>query len=384
MSAPLRVLHVGKYYPPYRGGMETHLEALCRRLAETGEVHVRAIVANDGPRTVRETIDGVEVVRVGTMRKVASATLNPRMAREIRDFPADVVHLHHPNPTGMLSWLASRHPGRLFVTYHSDIVRQRVLGAAFAPVLHHVLGRAEAILASSPDYAASSPVLRRHAERTVVVPFGIDPAGYETGEEDVVDALRARFGPRMVLAVGRLVYYKGFQYLVQAMDGLDGHLVLVGDGPDGPALRRLAGEAGVAERVTFEGPVGDLRPYYRAARVFCLPAVERSEAFGLVQLEAMAAGAPVVNTALDSGVPFVSAHGESGLTVPPRDAGALRAALARLLDDPALHAALSAGARRRVRERFSEDRMVSDTLRLYRRAAPGPPRPAGRAEPTPR
>jgi glycosyltransferase involved in cell wall biosynthesis len=363
----LRVLHVGKFYPPHRGGMESHVETLCRELR--AEVDVEVLVSADGPRTVRETVDGVPVTRIGTLATLASASVNPGMARAIRRARADVVHFHHPNPTGVLSYLASGRRGPLVVTYHSDIIRQRVLGAVFSPVLHRFLRGAHAILASSPDYARSSPVLRAHADRVRIVPFGIRANEFEDVDANEAARLRARHGPRVVLAVGRLVYYKGFDYLIRAMSAVDGTLVILGDGPLRGALQALAKEAGVADRVAFEGSVPDLAPYYHAADVFALPAVARSEAFGLVQLEAMAAGLPVVNTRIDSGVPFVSRDGESGITVPPADARALAGALGRLLDAPALRRRLGAAARERVRRDFGLDRMVADTLALYGEAA---------------
>ncbi|HZG42231.1 MAG TPA: glycosyltransferase, partial [Longimicrobium sp.] len=300
---------------------------------------------------------------------ISSATVNPGMAAAIRESGADVVHLHHPNPTGVLSYLASGSRAPLVVTYHSDIVRQRVLKTLFAPVQHHFLRRAHAIVASSPDYAASSPVLRRHAGRVRVIPFGIRPDEAGTPDAAAVAALRERHGPRVVLAVGRLVYYKGFDYLVRSMDSVDGHLVIVGDGPMREELERLAVEHGVAGRVTLAGRVESVASHYAAADVFALPATARSEAFGLVQLEAMAAGLPVVNTQIPSGVPFVSRDGQTGLTVPPRDPAALAAAITRLLDDAALRARLGRAARERVAAEFGAERMARDTLALYHEAA---------------
>lgn len=362
----MRVLHVGKFYPPHRGGMESHVETLARELS--AEVDVQVLVSSDGRQTVRETLDGIPVTRIGTLASFASASINPGMARAIREANADVVHFHHPNPTGVLSYLASGRRGPLVVTYHSDIIRQRVLGAAFAPVLHRFLRGAHAILASSPDYAASSPVLQKHAERVRIVPFGIRAEAFETADPDAVAAIRARYGPRLVVGAGRLVYYKGFDYLVRAMAGVDARLVLLGDGPLRGALRSLAAETGVADRVDLPGSVPELAPWYHAADVFALPAVARSEAFGLVQLEAMAAGTPVVNTRLDSGVPFVSRDGETGITVPPADVEALAAALGRLLDDAPLRRRLGDAGRERVRREFSLHRMVAQTLAVCREA----------------
>ena len=366
MKPRMRVLHVGKFYPPHRGGMESHVQTLARELS--AHVDVEVVVSNDGRQTVRETVGGVPVTRIGTLASFASASINPGMARAIREANADVVHFHHPNPTGVLSYLASGRRGPLVVTYHSDIIRQRVLGAAFAPVLHRFLRRAHALLASSPDYAASSPVLRAHADRVRIIPFGIRAEAFETADAEAVQAIRAKYGPRLVVGAGRLVYYKGFEYLVRAMVAVDGGLVILGDGPLRAELRGLAEEMGVVDRVDLPGAVPELAPWYHAADVFALPAVARSEAFGLVQLEAMAAGTPVVNTRLDSGVPFVSRDGETGITVPPADVDALAAALTRLLDDQALRERYGRAGRERVHREFSLERMVAQTLAVYREA----------------
>lgn len=367
MTRRLKVLHVGKFYPPHAGGMESHLELLCRTTKD--KVDLTVVVSADGPRTTHETIGGVPVTRIGTKLTLASASFNPGMARAIRRADADVVHFHHPNPTGALSYFAARTRGRLVVTYHSDIVRQKVLGPMVSPLTHALLRRASAIIASSPQYAASSPVLRRHASRVRVLPFGIDADEFQRVDPAEVERIRADFGPRIVFAAGRLVYYKGFDVLIRAMRSVDARLLIAGGGPLRDELRALAAATGVEDRVTLLGPVPDLRPYYHAAHIFALPAVARSEAFGIVQMEAMACGVPVVNTSLDTGVPFVSPHGETGLTVPPGDVDALAAALARLLGDPALRRRMGEAGRRRVETELGAGTMAARTVALYREVA---------------
>ena len=359
----LRVLHVGKFYPPHKGGMETHLRDLCERLRPRVEAEV--VVASDSRAGSDESAGGVRVSRVGTLLKLGSSPVCPGMARRIRDSKADIVHLQFPNPTGILSYLASGRRGRLVVTYQSDIVRQKILGRAFRPLLYHVLRRADRIIATSPNYVESSDVLRDFRERCRVIPLGIPTERFERADERAVREIRERYGPRVVLGVGRLVYYKGFEHLVRAMRGVEGQLVIVGEGPLRAALEREAEECGVGGRVHFAGEVEDVTPYFQAADVFAFPSTARSEAFGIVQLEAMASGVPVVNTALRSGVPYVSPDGVSGLTVPPGDAEALAAALRKLLGDASLRARLGAAGRRRAREEFGADLMAERTFRLY-------------------
>jgi glycosyltransferase involved in cell wall biosynthesis len=359
---PLRVLHVGKFYPPHHGGIETHLQVLCGQLRE--HVDLQVIVANGNRRDIVERLDGVEVARLGTALTLAGAPICPGMVRRIREANADVVHLHLPNPAAVLAYLASGHRGRLVVSYHSDVVRQRVLNIAFRPILKHLLDRSDAIVVATPNYVRSSPVLVKYRERCHVIPYGIPTDAFE-GPSTEVDELRARFGPRLVVSVGRLVYYKGFESLIDAMGQVDGHLLIVGDGPLRGALEARARARGVEDRVTFLGTVQDAAPYYHAADVFVLASVARSEAFGIVQIEAMACGKPVVNTGLDSGVPYVSRDGESGLTVPPAEPPALARAINRLLGDAGLRARYGDAGRRRVQEEFTQETMAQRFLQLY-------------------
>jgi rhamnosyl/mannosyltransferase len=285
--------------------------------------------------------------------------------RRIRESRADIVHIHWPHPTALLAYLASGHAGRLVVTYHSDIVRQKILAKLFWPVLRRALERAEAIVVASPNYVESSPVLQKFKAKCRVIPFGVPLEEFDRFDPAEVARIRARFGPRIVLGVGRLIYYKGFEHLVRAMKGTDAHLLIIGEGPLRGALEDEARRERVSGRVTFLGRVEDAVPYFHAADVFALPSVARSEAFGIVQLEAMACGKPVVNTRLDSGVTFVSVDGVTGLTVPPADSESLAAALDRLLKDPALLASYGRAARARVEREFDLEAMGRSTLRLY-------------------
>jgi len=206
--------------------------------------------------------------------------------------------------------------------------------------------------------------LPRHEARCHVVPLGIYPTRFETAPPEALE-IRKRFGPRVILGVGRLIYYKGFEHLISAMRQVDAKLLIAGEGPLRATLEELARRNGTAHKVTFVGAPPDLTPYYHAADVFVLAAVARSEAFGLVQLEAMAAGKPVVNTKLASGVPFVSLDGVTGITVPPADSDALAAALNRLLADPELCARLGRAGRERVRREFSAALAAQRTMEIY-------------------
>jgi glycosyltransferase involved in cell wall biosynthesis len=367
----VRVLELAKYYYPYMGGIEHHLYVLSNELKSRVELEV--VVANTEPRTVREAVEGVDVTRCSAIARVASTSLAPTMVLELSRRRYDVIHLHLPNPMGAASYLASKKPKhhRLVVTYHSDVVRQRLLAKAYEPLVDRVLVRADTVIATSPNYRDSSEVLRRFADKCVTVPYGIDLGMYERTPEREAQAaeIRGRFGgDPLLLGVGRLIYYKGFEVAIRALSKLPrARLLLIGDGPLRESLESHARECGVSERVTFLGDVhnNSIAPYYLASDVYLLPSTERSEAFGIVQIEALAAGLPVVNTSLPSGVPYVSRHGETGLTVPPNDAEALAAATARLLSDPELRARFGAAGRIRARDDFSKDVLAERLLAIY-------------------
>jgi glycosyltransferase involved in cell wall biosynthesis len=364
-AAKLSVLHVGKFYPPHMGGIETHLQALCGALRNHADV--RVIVSSEDRNTVEEVVDSVPVARLSTLITAFSTSISPGMVSRIRNSGAGLVHIHLPNPAAVLAYLASGHRGPLVVTYHSDIVKQKVLGRMFEPFLNAALRKSAAIIATSPNYLATSPVLQAFRDRCHVIPYGIDTAQFEQCSPDAVRSVRERLGDRLVISVGRLVYYKGFDVLIRAMADVRGKLVIVGEGPLRSELQSLAARLGVTDKVVFAGEINNagVMPYYHAADLFALASVARSEAFGIVQIEAMAAGLPVVNTSLDSGVPFVSLAGESGLTVPPGDAPALAAAINRLLDDQGLRQSLGQAGVRRARREFSLDTMLRRTLSLY-------------------
>jgi rhamnosyl/mannosyltransferase len=349
--------------------MESHLQTLCEELRKSIEVEV--LVASDRWRSERSTLGGVEVVRLATTLMLHGTPIVPLMARAMRRARPDMVHLHFPNPMAALACLVSRLDVPIVVSWHSDVVRQRRAAAAFAPLLSVLLRRCAAIIVASTANVETSTVLSARRNLCRVIPYGIRAEVFEHPDLARVAELRQHYGERIVLGVGRLIYYKGFEHLVRAMADVRATALIAGNGPLSGALAAEAARLGVADRVVLLGRVNeaDLKACYHAGDVFALPSVERSEAFGIVQLEAMACGLPVVNTRLDSAVPHVSLDGVTGLTVPPSDSAALAAALRALLDDPPRRAAMGAAARRRVHEEFSAEVMARRTLEVYREVA---------------
>jgi glycosyltransferase involved in cell wall biosynthesis len=363
----LRVLHVGKFYPPHMGGMETHLRTLCAGLKNS--VDLKVIVANDTRWTEQSAVEGVDVTRLGTLLSLSSTPICPLIAQKIRETRADLVHIHLPNPWAVLGYLLSGHRGPLVVTWHSDVIRQRILGRAFEVFARRFIRRCQAIIATSNNYVQTSPTLSKHLARCIVIPFGISIEELWRRDLNAISRIRERYGPKIVLSAGRLVYYKGLEYLIRAMKLVNATLLIVGDGPLRHQLEQEAKANFVGDRVHFLGSVEDLIPFYHACDIFALPSIARSEAFGIVQLEAMACGKPVINTHIPSGVPFVSPDGETGITVPPRNTQQMANALNLLLQDSELRLKYGKAALDRVRAEFTVETMVRRTLQTYEEVA---------------
>jgi rhamnosyl/mannosyltransferase len=263
-------------------------------------------------------------------------------------------------------------PGRpLVVTYHADIIKQKVFLPLYRPVLSLLFGMARKIIFSADENIAFSFVPPSCRRKCAVVPFGVDlesfsPRGAENFE---IESLRERCGgDALVLFVGVARYYKGIEILLRAMVHVKGQLVLAGRDTENDSLQSRARELGVRDRVLFCGEVPEsrLRVLLNAADIFVLPSIDRCETFGIGQLEAMACSKPVISTDLPTGVRSVNRHGVTGLVVPAGDSDALAGALNLLVSSPGLRAELGRNARKRVELEFCADRMVSGTSEVYR------------------
>jgi rhamnosyl/mannosyltransferase len=393
-GTPLRICHLGKFYHPASGGIETHLRTLAQVQARLG-ADVRVLCVNHLDRqgrdvtwsplartpTVFEQDGAVRITRVGRQGSVARFDFCFRLPQLLASLrrSADIVHLHVPNPTMLLALAAVGTCLPLVITYHSDVVRQKRLVRLIRPVENRLFRKAKIILATSPAYISGSELLQAHTDKVAVLPFGIDLGRFLQPSEEALrfaGKTRREHGEPLWLAVGRLVYYKGLANAIKALASVPGRLLVVGEGPLGPELRQLANRTGTADRVIWCGRLNEqeLSGAYHAATALWFPSNARSEAFGFVQIEAMASGCPVINTAIPgSGVPWVSRHEESGLTVPVDDALALARAANRLLDKPALREFFSYQARERACREFGADLMGRRSLEVYRGVLNAPP-----------
>jgi len=387
MPRTLNVCHLGKYYPPAPGGIETHVQTLARAQAQAG-ASVRVLCVNHansagrdvtwaryGATATVEDHDGpVRITRLGRSATVARLDICPDLPSAINDLfnhPVDILHLHTPNPTMVLAITRLRKVAPIVVTHHSDIIKQRVLRHLLAPFERMVYGRAARLIVTTDAYRDGSELLCRYRHKVVTLPMGLDlRALLQPSEKSlaVASEWKRRYPGPIWLSVGRSVYYKGLDTAIAALPHTPGTLIIIGRGPMEVALRTMATRLGVADRIIWRGYAepDELVGAYLASTALWFPSSHRSEAYGLVQVEAMAAGCPVINThILYSGVSWVSRDEESGLTIPIGDAAALARASRRIAEDPALRARLSAGARARAIAEFDDRLMAQRTLELY-------------------
>jgi glycosyltransferase involved in cell wall biosynthesis len=361
----LRVLHVYKdIHPPVVGGVEKHIDSLRRAMPG---VRTDVLVCSRGPRTIRrEVAGGTEVLVAEAPRRMLAVPIAPTFPRWLKRQPADIVHLHMPNPLGEASALLAAGDRPLVFSYHADIVRQARLLPAYRRLVDACLKRAAAVVVGSRRVAETSPLLSSHADRITVIPYGVDPEHFapERVSAEARAELRRRFGAPLVLATGRLVYYKGFEHLIAAARRLDASVVIAGGGPWEPRLRELA--SGV-RNVHMVGRVSepDLVDLLGAADCFVLPSTSRAESFGFSTLEAQAMGLPAVVTDVGTGTVEAIEPDRTGVVVPPADPAALSEAIEWLLADRERAKAMGEAARARIIRSHSLSASARELEALY-------------------
>ena len=347
----LRVLHAFKiYYPEVYGGIPYAIEQAMQVRPDLFQHEL--LVCSTDPAASANQMAGVERVRsFGNLFSLPLAPFYPfRLWQKMKH--ADVVILHAPFPLAdLVLGLGLRRKVPVIVYWHSDIISQKFFGALLRPLLMATLRRAKAILLSNERILHRRVLIDRFAEKLKQLTYPIDAQRFVLSEDEsgAVQALKDRY-PRLVLAVGRLVKYKGFDVLIEAARSVDAAFLIVGEGSERPALQAAIERAGLDERVRLVGALKerDLVVHLHAANMFVMPSVTNAETFGIAQLEAMAAGCPVVNTQLDTMVPLLARDNTEAITVQPRDAGALAAALTTLFNNAALRRHLAVNAKERA------------------------------------
>lgn len=379
----MHILQLSTGYPPQVGGVYRNTRQCALALAQDHRVTV--LVPNSGRRTVREVVEGVEVIRAGTWGVFRSQHVAPRLITLLRGVRPDLIHLHVPNPLAVVAYLASAPDVPVVVTHHADITRQRLLKPFVMPAYRRVLEGAQGVIFYTRQFADACTDARGVEAKTAIIPMGLDESVFVETPEAIARAaaLRRRLAgdAPTVSLVGRLAHYKGIDILLRALVELPGvHALIGGTGSLRSDLESEALKLGIAERVHFLGYLDEAtkRDVYRAGDVFAMPSINQAEAFGQTQVEAQLSRRPIVASRLP-GVGEVTVDGMTGLLVPPMDVGALAGALRRLLSDPELRLRMGEAGRARAEANYTEA-VAGAKLRAYFGALEGaeraPPRPA--------
>lgn len=367
----MKVLQLGKFYPII-GGVEKVMYDLTKGLSERG-IRCDMLCANHHIGESSYTMElkaNSHIYCMKTLTMKMATMISPAMIVRLRKIASqyDIIHVHHPDPMAAVALLFSGYKGKVILHWHSDIQKQKYALKLYSPIQSWLIRRANLIVGTTPVYIASSPYLASVQDKCTYLPIGIE--GIEWNQRRV-DEIRKRYsGKKIIFSLGRLVGYKGFKYLIDAANYLsDDYVLLIG------GSGKLFGELSeqivanhLQNRVSLLGRVSDedLPNYYAACDLFCLSSIQKTEAFAIVQVEAMSCHKPIVATNIPgSGVSWVNAHGVSGENVPIADSKTLAQALGKILMDKECYARYSSGAYERFQQNFKIDKMIDKCLDIY-------------------
>lgn len=365
----MKILQLGKFYP-IQGGVEKVMYDLFTGISENGiACDMLCAHADKGKKEIIYSPKS-KLICTKTWLKKYATMISPQMIYVLRRIAStyDIIHVHHPDPMAALALWVSNYKGKVVLHWHSDIVKQKRLLGMYKPLQSWLIRRAELIVGTSPIYIAHSPHLKSVQKKCTYLPIGIDPI---FPDERQVKKIKSHYpNKKIIFSLGRLVHYKGYRYLIDAARFLDDNYVILigGSGELRQELQIQIDRNQLSDRVKLLGRISDedLPAYYGACDIYCLSSIMKTEAFAIVQIEAMSCGKPVVScNIVESGVPWVNADGISGLVVEPEDGKALAEAITRIMNDKNLYEQLSVGAKLRFQDLFQKDKMIEKCLELY-------------------
>lgn len=367
----MRILQLGKFYP-IQGGVEKVMFDLLDGLSNKG-ISCDMLCAN---ANIRKKLRVIQISNISklictkTWLKKFATMISPQMIFVLRNIckDYDIIHIHHPDPMAALSLFFSGYNGKVVLHWHSDILKQKILLKIFLPLQTWLINRADIIVGTTPVYIEKSPYLKDVSYKCTYLPIGINPI---VDNEKITQLLRKKFvDKKIIFSLGRLVEYKGYKYLIDAAKYLPkDYIILIGG--SGPLKRELQAQidsANLQNKVILLGRVTDeeLPSYYKLCSLYCLPSIMKTEAYAIVQIEAMSCEKPVVATKIpDSGVSWVNEDNVSGINVPIKDGKAIATAIETLLSDKELYTRMSSGAKHRFNSLFLKDMMVDKCVKLY-------------------
>lgn len=365
----MKILQLGKFYPII-GGVERVMYDLLEGISEQ-KIQVDMLCASDSNKSHEIIVnDFAKIYCTATWKKMLATMISPQMIFRLRKTAAqyDIIHVHHPDPMAALSLFLSGYKGKVVLHWHSDILKQKMALKLFMPLQNWLINRANVIIGTTPKYIDESPYLQNGNLRKIAIPIGIEPV---EGDKNKVEEIRHRFKrKKIIFALGRLVGYKGFSYLIDAALSLpDNYVVLIGGG--GPLKENLENQInskGLKNKVYLLGRISDedLPNYYEACDIYAMSSIWKTEAFGIVQIEAMSCGKPIVATKIPgSGVSWVNEDKVTGLNVEPENSRAIADAILKITSNEDSYVTFSKHARKRYEQFFQKKDMIKKCLSLY-------------------
>lgn len=369
----MKVLQLGKYYPPHFGGIETVTFDLCEGLNEKG-IQTDVLCSNIDNTYEELVYKSHTIYRTKSLGIFASTPISFQIITKLKKIADeyDIIHVHLPNPMTTLAIFLVRPKAKIVLHWHSDIVKQKYILKIFNPLQNWLLKRADKIIATSPKYIEGSIPLKRYITKVESIPLGIDPNKIVSSDEKVKSILKKYKNKKIIFSLGRLEYYKGFEYLIKAAQYLDdSYIILIGGtGSLYDELKKIIIEHDLENKVTLLGRVSEdeLGNYFQASDIFCLPSVAKSEAFGVVQLEAMCFNKPLIATKIvGSGVDWVNQDGVTGINVPIKNPHAIAEAIIKILSNKEIYMKYSNNSGKRFNELFTKKHMIDNFIQLYKK-----------------
>lgn len=379
----MRVLHIGKYFPPAPGGMESYLEELVVAL---GKENVQSyILAHQWEKNEPSTIalsENITVERVPTFGQLCYVPIAPTfplyLFRAIHKFQPDIIHVHMPNASGLWTLLTTFNIP-VVIHWHADTIFppekkiHNALYKIYKPFERHLIKKASSIITTSRQYLEHSMPLRSHRNKCHIIPLGLEPKNLPSPSLEKIQETRATWlkddTDALILCVGRFAYYKGFHNVISAMRKIEkAHLVMIGTGEELASIKEQVATNSLQNKISFAGRVSteNLHSLLAAADIFCLPSIERTEAFGMVLLEAMHHSTPCISTSIEgSATSWVNKNGETGLVVSPDNISELTDALKTLICDNKKREQFGSAGNKRLHKRFHISKTAQQIKMLY-------------------
>jgi glycosyltransferase involved in cell wall biosynthesis len=368
----MKILQLGKAYPPVNlGGLETTIQLINEGLHKN-DIYCDVLGVNNKFFSDNEELQLGKIYRSGLLFKIFSTLFSFSLIFDLWRLHKkyDIIHIHHPDPMSAFALWVINPNCKVILHWHSDILRQKYLLKLFWPIQRWLLNKADLIIATTFNYATSSLHLKPYFSKIKVLPIGIDICKLEI-DKKIIDRILKRYeNKKLILAIGRMSYYKGYEYLIDSISHLNKNCIIVILG-GGNLINKLIERVPpkFKNRIEFLGRVGDLERncYLAACDVFVLSSIYKTEAYAIVQVEAMAFGKPVVSTEIPgSGVQEVNLNKTSGLIVPIKNSKAIAHSINSIIENPLLYEELSKGAYNRFKTEFTQELMVKRLIEFYK------------------